>query len=108
VNLKQAFAQATPGELWMDDDHFIASGHGDDYKTIADPRCMEPTADTMKEMDANAVLLIHCFNHFQEVVNELQKLRDHIVSDVDGACGVECDFIKDADETLARAQEVKP
>jgi len=44
----------TPGPWWIDNDGFIAAGSSDTYKTIADPHCMEPTADNMPEMEANA------------------------------------------------------
>lgn len=45
----------TPGPWWIDDDHNIAAGNGDCYKTIADPRCMSP--ENHEEMDANAHLI---------------------------------------------------
>lgn len=47
----------TPGPWWIDDSGFIAAGSSDTYKTIADPRCMEPTPDNMPEMEANARLI---------------------------------------------------
>jgi hypothetical protein len=49
-------AQHTSGPWWVDDDGFVASGSGDDYKTIADPRCMEPRGNEA-EIDANADLI---------------------------------------------------
>jgi hypothetical protein len=50
------YSQHTPGPWWIDDNGFVASGSGDDYKTIADPRCMEPRGNEA-EIDANADLI---------------------------------------------------
>lgn len=49
-------AKHTPGPWWIDDDGCIASGHGDDYVTVADPWCM-PTKDAALEVEANARLI---------------------------------------------------
>lgn len=46
----------TPGPWWLDDDGFIAAGFGDEYKTIADPRCM-PSQGNESEIDGNSALI---------------------------------------------------
>ena len=64
-------AQHTPGPWWLDDDHNVAAGSGDTYKTIADPRCMEAEGNEA-EIDANARLIAAA----PETAAERDRLRE--------------------------------
>ena len=61
-----------PLPYWVDDDGFIAAGHGDDYQTVADPHC-RPTADYGPENDANAAFFVHACNHHYELLIALER-----------------------------------
>jgi hypothetical protein len=65
--------QHTSGPWWVDDNGFIASGSGDDYKTIADPRCMEPRGNEA-EIDANADLIAAA----PDLLDALHDLMDQL------------------------------
>ena len=79
IPLSEAFAKASNGPLRQ---------HADGDKTYASLRCLEGSciADCGSRSDAiaqaNAALLAHCFNHFQEVVAALNKCEDFIGMEV--------------------------
>ena len=58
------------GNLWRDDDGFIAIGTGDDYKTFADLDCSDADID---ERESNKDRMILCWNNFDELVDTLKK-----------------------------------
>ena len=77
--------QHTPGPWWVDDDGFIAAGFGDDYKTIAEPRCMESRGNEA-EIDANAELIAAA----PDILAALQAVADYweggdVPADIDTA-----------------------
>lgn len=63
----------TQGDLWRDDDGFIAIGSGDNYHTFADLDCSDLD---ISEREANKERLIMCWNNYQSLVNERQALLD--------------------------------
>ena len=80
-------ATYTPEPWWIDDDGFIAAGSGDDYSTVADPRC-RPTADYGTENEANArriaAAVIACEGISTEAleqgaVSELREALDYLL-----------------------------
>ncbi|MES2287742.1 MAG: hypothetical protein V4547_18775 [Bacteroidota bacterium] len=62
----------TEWELWRDDDGFIAIGHGDNYHTFADLDCSDLD---ISEREANKDRLIMCWNNYQSLLDENQRLR---------------------------------
>ena len=74
ISLEEARKRATQGELWRDDDGFIAAGREDDYTTFADLDCNDRDID---EREVNKALLIHRWNRFDEVVAALENLLEH-------------------------------
>jgi hypothetical protein len=73
--LNKSPPQHTPVPYWVDDDGFIAAGHGDDYQTVADPHC-RPTVDYGEENDANAVFIVRACNHHLELLTALERAFD--------------------------------
>ena len=76
--------QHTPGPWWVDDDGFITAG-SDDYKIIAEPRCMEPHGNEA-EIDANAELIAAA----PDLLAALQAVADYwecgdVPADIDAA-----------------------
>ena len=82
--LRQAFSQVTPGEWWEDDDGFVAAGHGDSYRTVADARC-----DVAPFSDANTEFIALAHNmmpQLLEAVVELGRFVEYLgVAGCDGA-----------------------
>ena len=82
--LKVAFGAATPGEWWEDDDGFVAAGHGDSYRTVADARC-----DVAPFSDANTEFITLAHNlmpQLLEAVVELGRFVEYLgVAGCDGA-----------------------
>ena len=70
--LKAALEAATPEE-WWEDDGFVAAGHGDTYRTVADARCgVAPFSDVNTEF----IILAHnLMPALLEAVNLLETLR---------------------------------
>ncbi len=82
--LKAAYEAATPGEWWEDDDGFVAAGHGDSYRTVADARC-----DVAPFSDANTEFIALAHNNMAallEAVVELGRFVEYLgVAGCDGA-----------------------
>ncbi len=82
--LKAAYVAATPGEWWEDDDGFVAAGHGDSYRTVADARC-----DVAPFSDANTEFIALAHNNMAallEAVVELGRFVEYLgVAGCDGA-----------------------
>ena len=79
--LKAAYVAATPGEWWEDDDGFVAAGHGDSYRTVADARCdVAPFSDANTEFIALAHSLMPTLLEaidLLETVSSARACQDH-------------------------------
>ena len=69
--LKAALAAATPGEWWEDDDGFVAAGHGDSYRTVADARC-----DVAPFSDANTEFIALAHNMMPQLLEAVELIED--------------------------------
>ena len=69
--LKAAYEAATPGEWWEDDDGFVAAGHGDSYRTVADARC-----DVAPFSDANTEFIALAHNLMPTLLEAVELLED--------------------------------
>ena len=69
--LKVAYEAATPGEWWEDDDGFVAAGHGDSYRTVADARC-----DVAPFSDANTEFIALAHNMMPQLLEAVGLLED--------------------------------
>ena len=69
--LKVAYEAATPGEWWEDDDGFVAAGHGDSYRTVADARC-----DVAPFSDANTEFIALAHNLMPTLLEAVGLLED--------------------------------
>jgi len=90
----------TPGPWWIDDDMFIASGHGEDYKTVASPNCMDST-DHSEEIEANARLIAaapELLENLIGVTKALSRLIDQYNPD-----SIEAEWIGNANDTILKA-----
>ena len=67
--LKAAYGAATPGE-WWEDAGFVAAGHGDTYRTVADARC-----DVAPFSDANTEFIILAHNLMPTLIEAVELLR---------------------------------
>ena len=67
--LKAALEAATPEE-WWEDDGFVAAGHGDTYRTVADARC-----DVAPFSDANTEFIILAHNLMPTLIEVVELLR---------------------------------
>ena len=67
--LKAALEAATPEE-WGEDDGFVAAGHGDTYRTVADARC-----DVAPFSDANTEFIILAHNLMPTLIEAVELLR---------------------------------
>ena len=68
--LKAAYEAATPGEWWEDDDGFVAAGHGDSYRTVADARC-----DVAPFSDANTEFIALAHNMMPNLLEAVEHLE---------------------------------
>ena len=68
--LKVAYEAATPGEWWEDDDGFVAAGHGDSYRTVADARC-----DVAPFSDANTEFIALAHNLMPQLLEAVEVLK---------------------------------
>ena len=79
--LKVAYEAATPGEWWEDDDGFVAAGHGDSYRTVADARCdVAPFSDANTEFIAlshNLMPTLLEAVELLETVSSARACQDH-------------------------------
>ena len=74
--LRQALNHATPGEWWEDDDGFVAAGHGDSYRTVADARCdVAPFSDANTEFIALAHNLMPQLFEAAELLEKVSSAR---------------------------------
>ena len=62
---------ATPGEWWEDDDGFVAAGHGDSYRTVADARC-----DVAPFSDANTEFIALAHNMMPQLLEAVELIED--------------------------------
>ena len=67
--LKAALEAATPEE-WWEDDGFVAAGHGDTYRTVADARC-----DVAPFSDANTEFIILAHNLMPTLLEAIDLLE---------------------------------
>lgn len=63
--------------------------------------------------EADALLLAHCFNHFQELVKALEAAEEHLDwcgygDSYERQCAKEAGLPKRIEEALAKAKQVKP
>ena len=79
--LKVAYEAATPGEWWEDDDGFVAAGHGDSYRTVADARC-----DVAPFSDANTEFITLAHNNMAALL-EAVEILEGAYSDTPGWMG---------------------
>ena len=87
--LRDALEAATPGEWWEDDDGFVAAGHGDSYRTVADARCnVAPFSDANTEFitlahNNMAALLeaVERLEAMQRVIGELASMNPFLASE---------------------------
>ena len=73
--LKAALEAATPEE-WWEDDGFVAAGHGDTYRTVADARC-----DVAPFSEANIEFIALAHNLMPtllEAATELARFIDYL------------------------------
>ena len=68
--LKVAYEAATPGEWWEDDDGFVAAGHVDSYRTVADARC-----DVAPFSDANTAFIALAHNLMPTLLEAIDLLE---------------------------------
>ena len=68
--LRDALEAATPGEWWEDDDGFVAAGHGDSYRTVADARC-----DVAPFSDANTEFIALAHNLMPQLLEAVELLE---------------------------------
>lgn len=61
---------STSGEWWEDYDGFIACGHGDAYRTVADARC-----DVAPFSDANTEAVILAHNTMPQLLKAVSVLK---------------------------------
>jgi len=100
----------TEGPWWLDDDHNIAAGSDDTYKTIADPRCMPPDGNE-DEIDANADLMVAAPNGFEAAsvaylaILQSPHNRWRVECGLDGTLSMLRDYIAKA--TNRTSQEVQ-
>lgn len=70
AELKAAYAASTQGEWWEDDDGFVAAGHGDSYRTVADARC-----DVAPFSDANTEFIALAHNNMAALLEAVERLE---------------------------------
>jgi hypothetical protein len=76
MNIKELERKATQGELWIDDDGFIAAGRDDTYTTFADLDVSIVYAVDIDEREANKKLLIHKWNKFNGLLEKLKSVGE--------------------------------
>lgn len=99
MTLTELLTRASPLPWREDDDHNIASGTGDEYQTVADPRCMAPAGNEAR-IEANAALIQHAVNHLPVILESLEWITR--CPKADGPHGTTVYFI--AEEHMEKAK----
>lgn len=95
--------QHTKGDLWRDDDGFLAIGSGDSYHTFADLDCNDLDIDEREANKERVIKAWNCHDRFKSSLYGLMALYNSLYYDKYGEYPPSSGYYKEAEDVLNEA-----